>query len=354
MDNQTIALELEAVFHSAFLQALEKLGIDAFKATSLFGSNPAPAPTSVGGDVVAWRYDHKTIGDVFIYPNRAVMDKRYWIETPLYAALQAQPTASTAQPDDLERLLGRITCTAETSARLMRDAKNTGGWWGAENTAKNFDIIAKQTDDLRAALAALQAQPAPMGGDVVERATIEVSRLTHELDITNADHIALWLERNTIPDEPMSQCTSWLACRIVEAHEAALAAMQQAPVPDIVGRLRAWASDMRMFGSADQDLREAADMLERLSTQPQPDAAVAVEQWQPIETAPKDGAPFVAGRFTGEGKNHDGLQQVDRWHSKSRGDSYDGLGKFNTQFWPATHWMPLLAPPAAIRAGGQP
>ena len=72
--------------------------------------------------------------------------------------------------------------------------------------------------------------PASVSGDVVERATIEASRLSHELDITNADHIALWLERNTIPDEPMSQCTSWLACRIVEAHEAALAAMQQAPV----------------------------------------------------------------------------------------------------------------------------
>ena len=71
----------------------------------------------------------------------------------------------TAQPDDLERLLGRITCTAETSARLMRDAKNTGGWWGAENTAKNFDIIAKQTDDLRAALAAMPQQ-APVADDV--------------------------------------------------------------------------------------------------------------------------------------------------------------------------------------------
>ena len=64
----------------------------------------------------------------------------------------------TAQGDDVERLLGRITCTAETSARVMRDAKNTGGWWGAENTAKNFDIIAKQTDDLRAALAVMQQQ----------------------------------------------------------------------------------------------------------------------------------------------------------------------------------------------------
>lgn len=53
-------------------------------------------------------------------------------------------------------------------------------------------------------------------------AAVETERLTRELDITNADHIALWIEANTIPDEPMSQCASWLACRIVEAHESAL------------------------------------------------------------------------------------------------------------------------------------
>lgn len=51
----------------------------------------------------------------------------------------------------------------------------------------------------------------------------DTARLQRDLDITNADHIALWLEANTIPDEPMSQCISWLACRIVEAHELASA-----------------------------------------------------------------------------------------------------------------------------------
>lgn len=58
---------------------------------------------------------------------------------------------------------------------------------------------------------------------IYETAATETQRLQRELDITNADHIALWLEANTIPDEPMSQCISWLACRIIEAHEAALA-----------------------------------------------------------------------------------------------------------------------------------
>jgi len=78
---------------------------------------------------------------------------------------------------------------------------------------------------------------------------------------------------------------------------------------------------------------------------PLPTSADVAAQWQPIETAPKDGSPFVAGRFTGEKRNHDGLIQVDRWHDRTKGDSYNGLGKFNHQFWPATHWMPLPSAP---------
>lgn len=60
-------------------------------------------------------------------------------------------------------------------------------------------------------------------------ATKETERLQRELDITNADHVALWIEANTISDEPMNQCASWLACRIVDAHEAAVAALNATP-----------------------------------------------------------------------------------------------------------------------------
>ena len=66
-----------------------------------------------------------------------------------------------------------------------------------------------------------------------ERARREIARLSRNLDITNADHIALWIEANTIPDEPMSQCASWLACRIVEAHEAALSRASQPVEPTL-------------------------------------------------------------------------------------------------------------------------
>lgn len=50
----------------------------------------------------------------------------------------------------------------------------------------------------------------------IKASEIQTERLTRELDITNADHIALWLEAN-MGDSSLA----WLACRIVEAHEAA-------------------------------------------------------------------------------------------------------------------------------------
>lgn len=81
-----------------------------------------------------------------------------------------------------------------------------------------------------------------------EKAAEETKRLQRELDITNADHIALWIEANTIPDEPMNQCASWLACRIVEAHEAAALELSRRCVPieeyqRVVGALRAIRDD---------------------------------------------------------------------------------------------------------------
>lgn len=60
-----------------------------------------------------------------------------------------------------------------------------------------------------------------MTEEQIVAAHVETERLTRELDITNADHIALWLEAN-MADSSLA----WLACRIVEAHEQAMAAPQ--------------------------------------------------------------------------------------------------------------------------------
>ena len=54
--------------------------------------------------------------------------------------------------------------------------------------------------------------------EVWEGAAAETERLQRELNITNADHIALWLEANM-----RDSSLGWLACRIFEAHEQQMA-----------------------------------------------------------------------------------------------------------------------------------
>ncbi len=66
-------------------------------------------------------------------------------------------------------------------------------------------------------------------------------------------------------------------------------------------------------------------------------------EWQPIETAPKDGTKILLGRFVNDGSEHDGRVMVDWW--RTHHDSYTGFGHFNPHYWPPTHWMPLPAKP---------
>lgn len=94
-----------------------------------------------------------------------------------------------------------------------------------------------------------------------QRAVAETNRLQRELDITNADHIALWLDANTIPDEPMNQCGSWLACRIVEAHEVAAQQARAQALKEAGTRLLAQAETWRGLGYHNRAyaLRDAID-----------------------------------------------------------------------------------------------
>lgn len=71
---------------------------------------------------------------------------------------------------------------------------------------------------------ALEARDAMFTPEQIAAANAKTDRLSCELDITNADHIALWLEAN-MADSSLA----WLACRIVEAHEAAIRAH---PLPE--------------------------------------------------------------------------------------------------------------------------
>lgn len=65
--------------------------------------------------------------------------------------------------------------------------------------------------------------------------------------------------------------------------------------------------------------------------------------WMPIETAPKDGTRVLVGRFT-KGKmssDRNGYMTVDWYRQPKDGAGFLGWGKFNTTYWPPTHWMPL-------------
>lgn len=58
-------------------------------------------------------------------------------------------------------------------------------------------------------------------------AMAKTERLQRELDITNADHIAVWLESNLPEVSSEDFSLAWLACRIIDAHEQATAALRR-------------------------------------------------------------------------------------------------------------------------------
>jgi hypothetical protein len=76
--------------------------------------------------------------------------------------MATQPENSVADIDgrfaQAAELMRRVQRTSEMSAGIMRDARRTGGWAGAENTARQFDRLAEHTAEARALL--VQAQSA--------------------------------------------------------------------------------------------------------------------------------------------------------------------------------------------------
>lgn len=69
-------------------------------------------------------------------------------------------------------------------------------------------------------------------------------------------------------------------------------------------------------------------------------------EWQPIDTAPKDGTRVLLGRFTGNKKaRREGFRAIDWYRQPKDGAGYVGFGSFNPEHWPPTHWKPLPEPP---------
>lgn len=65
--------------------------------------------------------------------------------------------------------------------------------------------------------------------------------------------------------------------------------------------------------------------------------AAQSEEWQPIETAPKDGTPIL-------GTDEDGEQYVIEWWPK--GARQDGFYECGDLLRAPTHWRPLPSPPS--------
>ena len=64
-----------------------------------------------------------------------------------------------------------------------------------------------------------------------------------------------------------------------------------------------------------------------------------MSEWQPIETAPKEGREIL-GAFVGNGWI---AYSVVRWHKHRNGQT--GNFKHMSGVWNPTHWMPLPEPP---------
>jgi hypothetical protein len=71
-----------------------------------------------------------------------------------------------------------------------------------------------------------------------------------------------------------------------------------------------------------------------------------MSEWQPIETAPKDGATFIIGRDDSE---HHAYSGVAYWSLGRFRDPTESVTK--TVWVDPTHWMPLPAPPVHANQG---
>lgn len=171
----------------------------------------------------------------------------------------------------------------------------------------------------------------------LEGAAAETERLTRELDITNADHIALWLEAN-MENSPLG----WLACRIIEAHETVLANPPRhqywgAGEPDCPRDIKAGNGELHTLrckvcgvDSPRDDICPAAILADTHFSGTS--AAPSDQGWRDATTVPDTGH-VIAGRW-----DHFGnwCQQV---VARSNGEKFT---------W--THWAPCLVPPADPRS----
>ncbi|UXC93092.1 hypothetical protein EGM87_22615 [Sphingobium sp. RSMS] len=90
-------------------------------------------------------------------------------------------------------------------------------------------------------------------------ASKETDRLARDLNIKNADHIALWLEAN-MADSGLG----WLACRIVEAHEQSTAALEEqitGLIHDVERYIKAGSEEAARAAALEEEIKRLREAL---------------------------------------------------------------------------------------------
>jgi hypothetical protein len=151
---------------------------------------------------------------------------------------------------------------------------------------------------------------------------------------------------------------------IVTASSGQVTTAEGAPYDDIirlVERARGRASAMRIAPpggklsskTAADEFEGAIDaLLAALAAKHDPVELTAVTPhngWQPIETAPKDGTPFLCFHHDTEFSPPTSIDLI--WYEPSI-KTYTMDGDNEVPFAGITHWMPLPPPPALSRADG--
>ncbi len=71
-----------------------------------------------------------------------------------------------------------------------------------------------------------------------------------------------------------------------------------------------------------------------------------MSDWRTIDSAPKDGTPFLVWR-----ESNNTVCQVQHFDAFGRDDQV--IEPYSGKFWKATHWMPLPSPPGSDHDGSR-
>ena len=139
---------------------------------------------------------------------------------------------------------------------------------------------------------------------------------------------------------------TWKKSAERHAANSAFIAMSRSAVPELIARLEKAEALLRQAIDPHSDPMSDVDAI---VAHLDPDAATdgAGDQWQPIETAPKDGSGahvlLCEGNWVFEGQLTE-----EGWYERNN-DSTDYWGRERHP----THWQPLPAPPKAASAEGK-